>query len=71
MTPDGEGIREERVIATGGVTDRVRPQQAWIAADSSKASDTILDGDGVRPVYAEGLLSSLTGPDCDAILIER
>lgn len=71
MTPDGEETREERVIATGEVTDQVRAQQSWIAADPSKANVTILDGDVVRPVYAEGLLSSLTGPDCDAILIER
>ena len=71
MTPDGEETREERVIATGEVTDRVRAQESWIAADPPKASDTILDGDVVRPVYAEGLLSSMTGPDCDAILTER
>ena len=71
MNPDGEETREERVIATGEVTDQVRAQQSWIAADPSKARDTSLDGDVVRPVYSEGLLSSLTGPDCPSILTER
>lgn len=71
VSPTGEETREERVIATGEVTDQVRAQQSWIAADPSKATDTILDGDVVRPVFSGGLLSSLTGPDCEEILTER
>ena len=71
MSPDGEETREERVIATGEVTDQVRAQLSWIAVDPSKAEVSLLDGDVVRPVFAEGLLSSLSGPDCDEILTER
>ncbi|MCR9097110.1 MAG: hypothetical protein NXI30_23050 [bacterium] len=71
MSPTGAETREERVIATGEVTDQVRPQQSWVAIDPSKASDSILDGDLVRPVFSEGLLSRMTGPDCDEILTER
>ncbi|MEM9175163.1 MAG: hypothetical protein AAGC67_08000, partial [Myxococcota bacterium] len=71
MSPTGEETREERVIAKGAVTDQVRAQQAWVAIDPSKASETILDGDVVRPIFSEGLLSSLTGPDCEEILTER
>lgn len=71
MSPTGEETREERVIAMGEVTDQVRAQMSWIAADPSKASEALLDGDVVRPVLSEGLLSSLSGPDCGSILTER
>lgn len=71
MSPTGEATREERVIATGEVTDQVRPETSWIAVDPSKASETLLDGDVIRPVFEEGLLASLSGPDCDEILTER
>ncbi|NNL66709.1 MAG: hypothetical protein HKP30_10730 [Myxococcales bacterium] len=59
------------MIATGEVTDQVQAQLSWIAVDPAKATDTILDGDVVRPVFSEGLLSSLSGPDCDEILEAR
>ena len=71
MSPAGEETLDERVIAIGEVSDEVRPQQSWVAIDPAKASDTILDGDVVRPVFEEGLLSRLTGPDCGEILTER
>ncbi|MBB83174.1 MAG: hypothetical protein CL931_05115 [Deltaproteobacteria bacterium] len=70
MSPAGEEALEERVIAIGEVSDEVRPQQSWVAIDPAKASGTILDGDVVRPVLEEGLLSRLTGPDCGEILTE-
>ena len=59
------------MIAVGEVTDQVRPQMAWIAVDPSKATESLLDGDVVRPIFEEGLLSSLSGPDCEDILTER
>jgi len=70
-SPSGEETRTERVIGTGEVTDQVMPQASWIAVDPSKATDELLDGDVVRPVMSEGLLSSLSGPDCGRILVER
>jgi hypothetical protein len=70
-SPTGEESRSERVIATGVVTDQVMPEMSWISVDPSKATDEILDGDVVRPVFQKGLLASLSGPDCDAILVER
>lgn len=71
MSPTGKETLEERVIATGEVTDQVRAQLSWIAVDPSKADASLLDGDVVRPVFTEGLLSSLSGPDCGEILTER
>ena len=71
MSPTGEESRTERVIAKGEVTDQVMGEMAWIAMDPAKATDAVLDGDVVRPVATEGLLSSLSGPDCDSILTER
>lgn len=68
LSPSGEETRSERLIAKGVVTDQITPQTAWIALDPSKAMDAILDGDVVRPVLSEGLLSSLTGPNCKKIL---
>lgn len=70
-SPTGEETRTERVIAGGEVTDQVNVQSAWVAIDPAKASDQLLDGDVVRPVFEEGLLSSLSGPDCEEILKER
>jgi hypothetical protein len=70
MSPVGEGILLERVIGVGEVTDLVRAQVAWIVADPTQAVDEILDGDVVRPLLSEGLLKSLTGPNCAAILTE-
>jgi hypothetical protein len=70
-SPSGEESRAERVIALGRVTDQVTPQSAWIAIDLSKATTEILEGDVVRPFESEGLLASLSGPDCGAILEQR
>jgi len=70
-SPTGEEARTERVIAKGEVTDQVMSEMAWIAMDPAKASEPVLDGDVVRPTKTEGLLSSLSGPDCDSILTER
>ena len=45
---------------------------AWIVGRSVQARTApLLDGDVVRPVFEEGLLSSLSGPDCEDILTER
>lgn len=71
MSPTGEETRSERVIAVGEVSDQVMAQSSWIAADPSEAASEILNGDVVRPVLSEGLLSSLSGPDCEKILVER
>lgn len=71
MSPSGEEIREERVIAKGVVTDHVRAQQSWVALDPTKATGALLEGDVVRPFLSDGLLASLSGPDCDSILAER
>jgi hypothetical protein len=72
MSPTGEEVLTERVVATGEVTDQVRAQISWIAADPSKSTDPLLDGDVVRPAdVAAGLLSSLSGPNCGSILTER
>ena len=70
-SPTGEETREERVIAKGVVSDHVRAQQSWVAVDPTKATDALLDGDVVRPFLSDGLLASLSGPDCDSILTER
>lgn len=72
ISPSGAETREERVIARGEVTDQVRPDASWIAVDPADATEAILDGDVVRPVFEEaGLISSLSGPDCDEILTVR
>lgn len=71
MSPTGEEARLERVIATGVVTDQVQAQRSWLAVDPKKALSEILDGDIVRPVRSEGLLSSLSGPKCEEILREH
>ena len=59
------------MIGQGEVSDQVMAQSSWIAVDPSKATEELLDGDVVRPVMSEGLLSSLSGPDCGKILVER
>jgi hypothetical protein len=69
--PGGEHSRSERVIATGFATNQVMTQEAWVEIDLSKGTEEILDGDVVRPVTREGLLSSLSGPNCQSILAER
>ncbi len=71
MSPSGDESRSERVIVEGRVTDQVMAQASWVAADPAKATDALLKGDVIRPVFAEGLLSSLSGPDCEDILDER
>ena len=71
ISPMDEEVRLERVIATGVVTDQVQAQRAWVAVDPTKALSEILDGDVVRPLLSEGLLSSLSGPKCGQILQER
>lgn len=71
MSPTGDETRSERLIATGLVSDQISPESSWIALDPSKAGDEILDGDVVRPLLSESLLSSLTGPNCKKILVER
>jgi hypothetical protein len=71
LRPDGEETRSERVIATGIVTDLVKSEVAWVGIDPSGTTDEILEGDVVRPVQRQGLLSSLSGPDCGRILEER
>ncbi len=71
-SPSGEHTRTERVIATGVATNQVMAQEAWVEIDLSKGTEEILDGDVVRPaVTREGLLSSLSGPNCKRILAER
>ena len=71
MSPAGDESRSERVIATGQVTDKVMPQMSWIAVDPSKARSEILEGDVVRPIESEGLLASLSGPNCGSMLEVR
>jgi hypothetical protein len=71
ISPAGEESRSERVIAVAEVTDQVEAQASWVATDPRKATEGLLDGDIVRPVFSEGLLSSLSGPDCGTILKER
>ncbi len=71
-SPSGEQSRSERVIATGIATNQVMAQAAWVEIDLSKGTEEILDGDVVRPfTREEGLLSSLSGPNCKSILAER
>jgi hypothetical protein len=70
-TPDGQETRSERVIALGRVTDQVTANASWVAVDPAKATTEILAGDVVRPYESEGLLDSLSGPDCGAILEAR
>jgi hypothetical protein len=71
MSPSGEESRSERVIVLGRVTDQVSAQASWVAVDPSKATTEIFEGDVVRPLESEGLLDSLSGPNCGAILEER
>ena len=71
MSPNGEETRSERVISLGRVTDQVTADQSWVAIDPSKAIGEILEGDVVRPVETEGLLESLSGPNCGSILVQR
>jgi hypothetical protein len=71
MSPSGEETRSERVLVLGVVTDQVMPQVSWISLDPGKSTDEILDGDIVRPVFRQGLLESLSGPNCGSILDER
>jgi hypothetical protein len=66
--PTGEAWRTERVIARGVVTDRIEEEAAWVAIDPARADEEILAGDVVRPVLREGLILSLSGPDCKKIL---
>jgi hypothetical protein len=68
MSPSGEGLRTERVISLGRVTDQITPQASWVAIDLSKVPGEILEGDVVRPVEKESLLASLSGPNCESIL---
>ncbi len=69
-SPTGEQTRSERVIATAVVTDQISPQMAWVAVDPAAAAEPLLDGDIVRPLLAESLLSDLSGPNCARILSE-
>jgi hypothetical protein len=70
-SPTGDVVRTERVIAVAEVTDQVNVQSSWVATDPTKATDVLLDGDVVRPVLSEGLLSSMSGPNCKKIVTER
>jgi hypothetical protein len=70
MSPNGEETRSERVVSLGRVTDQVTEEQSWVAIDPSKAIGRILEGDVVRPVETEGLLESLSGPNCGSILVQ-
>jgi hypothetical protein len=70
-TPTGRAWRTERVIASGVMTDQIAEQHAWVAVDLTKVSEEVLEGDVVRPILREGLLSSLSGPDCSKILEQR
>jgi len=70
-SPSGGYSRSERVIAIGVATNQVMAQEAWVEIDLSRGTEEILDGDVVRPVTREGLLSSLSGPNCRRILAER
>lgn len=71
LNPSGEETRSERVISLGRVTDQVLPQESWVAVDPARAIGEILEGDVVRPIENESLLSSLSGPNCGSILEER
>lgn len=71
MSPSGVESRSERVLSLGRVSDQVMEEYSWIALDPAKALSEILDGDVVRPIEEESLLSSLTGPNCGSILEER
>lgn len=70
ISPEGVETRSERVLALGKVSDQVSAQSSWVAIDPEKATDEILKGDVVRPMRSESLLSSLSGPNCSAILVE-
>ncbi len=70
-SPSGEETRSERVLSLGRVTDQVTAQYSWVSIDPSKAMGDILEGDVVRPVETEGLLASLSGPNCGSILEQR
>jgi hypothetical protein len=71
LSPNGDESRTERVLTLGRVSDQVMAQYSWAAIDPSKAEGEILDGDVVRPLEDESLLSSLSGPNCGSILEER
>ena len=71
ISPEGVETRTERVLTLGRVSDQVAAQASWVAIDPTKATDEILKGDVVRPMESESLLSSLSGPNCSAILEER
>jgi hypothetical protein len=71
MSPTGEESRSERVLSLGGVSDQVMAEYSWVAIDPAKATGEILEGDVVRPIEKEGLLASLSGPNCGSILEER
>jgi hypothetical protein len=69
---DGSRARDERMIAEGEVTDGVGPDHSWISVDPSKASQPLLDGDAVRPVYRETFTKGLNPfGGCKQILEER
>ncbi len=71
MAPrDGESA-SGRIMSLGRVTDQISADASWIAIDPSKAAGEILEGDVVRPIKREGLLASLTGPNCASILEQR
>ncbi|MBW2497053.1 MAG: hypothetical protein JRF61_07235 [Deltaproteobacteria bacterium] len=71
VRPSGEQARFERLLATGVVTSEIREEEAWVAAEPGMGADEILKGDVVRPILEQGLLSSLSGPQCGRILEER
>ena len=71
MDPSGNESRTERVLSLGKVSDQVMVDHSWVAIDPAKATSEILDGDVVRPIEKESLLSSLSGPSCGSILEER
>lgn len=68
MRPNGEVSLTERVIAVGRVSDKVMTEKSWIVVDLSKATSEVLKGDIVRPTETEGLLASLSGPNCGSML---
>lgn len=70
-TPTGEAWRSERVLTDGVLTDRVEDQESWVALDPSRVDGEILQGDLVRPLAEQSLLSSLSGPSCGQILETR
>jgi hypothetical protein len=71
VKPSGEVQRTERVIARGVVTDKLDEESAWVALDRTGTQEEILQGDVISPVLRDGLLRSLTGPNCSEILEVR